>query len=74
VDLAPTIFYMMGVPVPQHMDGRILQEIVQPDFQPVQSGRPATAWESPSGSQEGELSEEDKQILTDRLRSLGYVG
>jgi hypothetical protein len=56
------------------MDGRVLQEILggavpmQPA--PAQPDR----WSSPSSGDGEELSEEEIQILTDRLRSLGYVG
>ncbi len=73
-DLAPTILYLMGVPIPDHMDGRVLRELIQPDFQPVQSAGEYGSWaESSSGGENG-LTAEEKQILTERLRSLGYVG
>ena len=32
MDIAPTIQYLMGHPVSQDMDGRVLLEIVENDF------------------------------------------
>jgi hypothetical protein len=32
LDLAPTILYLMGNPVPRDMDGRVLLEIIDPTF------------------------------------------
>jgi len=29
IDLAPTILYAMGIPVPSYMDGRVLKEIFE---------------------------------------------
>jgi predicted AlkP superfamily phosphohydrolase/phosphomutase len=75
VDLAPTILHLMGTPIPEHMDGQVLQEMLHDgaDLAP----RPArqAVWPGPRHPTGGEgLSEEDKQLLTERLRNLGYVG
>jgi predicted AlkP superfamily phosphohydrolase/phosphomutase len=79
VDLAPTILHLMGEPVAAHMDGRVLDEMLaaepvasasrrNPPTDTLSNGRSA------SGSAGETLSAEDKKILADRLRSLGYVG
>lgn len=76
VDLAPTILHLMGLPVPEHMDGRILQEILRDDFEPVKVDTATISWAHPGGGggDAGGLSESEKQVVADRLRSLGYVG
>lgn len=74
VDLAPTILYLMGLPVPDHMDGRVLSEVLADGFQPVQTSPQGDLWRGPSGSAGDGLTAEEEQILTERLRSLGYVG
>lgn len=74
VDLAPTILYMLGQPIPEYMDGRVLHQIIADDFQPVRSAAPGPYWHAPSTHNHDELTEEERQILTDRLRDLGYVG
>lgn len=30
VDVAPTLLYLLGAPVPQEMDGRVLEELIEP--------------------------------------------
>lgn len=74
IDLAPTILYIMGLPRPEHMDGRVLHEIFHEAFQPAQSENGHSQWQGPSGGSDAGLTEEEKQILADRLRNLGYVG
>lgn len=73
IDLAPTIMYMMGLQVPVHMDGRVLQEIFCDGFQPTLSQSP-TDWQSEPASDGQALTEKEKEILASRLRDLGYVG
>ena len=74
VDLAPTILHLMGEPVPEHMDGGVLHEILQGDVRPSQDSAQAGEWNGQPSENSGGLTEEEKQALTDRLRSLGYVG
>jgi len=74
VDLAPTILHLMGEPIPEHMDGGVLHEILHGDIQPAQRTAQIGEWNSQPGGDNGALTEEEKQALTDRLRSLGYVG
>jgi predicted AlkP superfamily phosphohydrolase/phosphomutase len=73
-DLAPTILHAMGVPIPETVDGRILTEIFSPTFQPPSPTGPSRSWhQSGNGHSQG-LTTAEKQTLSDRLRSLGYVG
>lgn len=73
VDLAPTILGLLGEPIPAHMDGRVLKEALEVDIRPTRTStdqsRPA-----PSADLGDGLTEEDRGIIADRLRDLGYVG
>ena len=73
VDLAPTILHLLGVPVPAHVDGRVLEEIFSPAFRPAPAPEPAGQWQHVTNGAAG-LTEAEKQILAERLRNLGYVG
>jgi predicted AlkP superfamily phosphohydrolase/phosphomutase len=76
-DIAPTVLHIMRLPVPTDMDGRVLTEVIAPDFlgaQPVRRGEPIGFW-----PEEGEvtfsdevMSDADEELIRDRLQALGY--
>jgi len=71
-DLAPTILYRMGLPVPDDMDGRVLTEMFEPAFAratPLQRAEAETGQRRP----EHELPPEERAEIEARLRSLGYL-
>jgi len=72
MDLAPTVLYALGVPVPRSMDGRVLEELFEPAYlaaHPVQY----TDWTGPDVLAQYVLSEEDERTMREKLRRLGYV-
>lgn len=77
VDIAPTILSLMGVPIPQSIDGQVLTAAMAPDMasqlQITYSDAPATAPER-EAVPEPELSAEDERVIRDRLEALGYLG
>ena len=73
VDVAPTVLYALGLPIPEDMDGRPLLEILNPDYQqahPVRYSRPELAEEA---SPEPGYDAEEAAEMERRLRGLGYV-
>jgi len=75
IDVAPTALYLMGVPIPDDMDGRVLTEILDGAYladHPVRRQRPA----APDGDQppDGGYSDEDDEQVRRRLEDLGYLG
>jgi len=72
VDLAPTILYTMGCPIPRDMDGRVLTGAFHRQFleaQPISYGEAATAAEE----RERAYSEADEAEVRERLKGLGYI-
>jgi predicted AlkP superfamily phosphohydrolase/phosphomutase/tetratricopeptide (TPR) repeat protein len=77
LDVAPTVLYLSGLPVGEDMEGRVVVEAIEPRFRerfPVRTipsyegiGRPLATGELVAGSG---MDEE----MTERLRSLGYIG
>lgn len=76
-DVAPTVLHLMGLPVPNDMDGRVLTEILTPEFQaqPIQTGPALDFWtnEKAEGFQEQVMSDEDEAEIRERLEALGYI-
>ena len=78
-DLAPTILHLMGCPVSADMDGHVLVEALSPEYSELAAAsanmdQPTDMLFHSSPSLEGELSEEEQELMKKRLRDLGYVG
>ncbi len=72
VDLAPTILYALGLPIPPDMDGRVLTEAFTPDFvnQTALNYDTANAVRTDFG---GTYSDDEEEQVIQRLADLGYV-
>jgi len=73
LDIAPTVLYLMGLPIPEYMDGRIIEEAL--DTELLTSRTPATCDSAMSYERADETTytaEEQKEVLR-RLEELGYL-
>jgi predicted AlkP superfamily phosphohydrolase/phosphomutase len=71
-DVAPTLMYLLGEPVPESMEGRVLEEMIAPD---VLDARPVEYAEGAAvtvGAAQ-DYSADELPEVEDRLRSLGYI-
>ncbi|MBI3950168.1 MAG: alkaline phosphatase family protein [Acidobacteria bacterium] len=71
-DIAPTMLHLMGLAVPDYMDGRVVTDAFESDFlqaRPV-TMQPESLPVTPSSSIEGEA--EETEVLN-RLKDLGYI-
>lgn len=82
VDVAPTMLYALGLPIPETLEGRVATEFFDPDYVNAHAIRKdavheavaasvADADESAADAEEME-QEDDPQILM-RLKALGYI-
>ena len=73
IDIAPTILYLLGLPIPQDMDGVVLREIFTEEFVATRPIR--YSGDSFSDTTRGikEYVEEDATIIQKRLADLGYL-
>jgi len=69
VDLAPTILHLLGLPVPEDMDGQVQREVFDEGSEAarrdIRSDR--------SISVKHETLDADEEIVRERLRALGYL-
>jgi predicted AlkP superfamily phosphohydrolase/phosphomutase len=74
VDLAPTLLYLMGSPIPEDMDGRVIQAAFRKDYlsaHPIRYAPPAGP--PPASEETPAYSDEEAATIRQRLRSLGYM-
>jgi len=72
-DVAPTILYILGLPIPKDMDGKLLRQIFvrqlleqyPPEYVDLEGIDLPRLETRPSG--------EDEELLKERLRGLGYI-
>lgn len=74
-DIAPTILYIMGLPIPKDMDGRILIESINTDFAMNNPPSYKKYDEMPVDGHENIniYSEEEENKIANRLKDLGYL-
>jgi predicted AlkP superfamily phosphohydrolase/phosphomutase len=72
-DVAPTVLYLLGIPVDADMDGRVLTEALVPERLAAQ---PVVVNDEPYALPDAgdfQYSEDDQQRIQDMLEGLGYV-
>ena len=72
LDVAPTVLHLLGVPVPDDMDGRVLTEILDPSVVVPPAPREESAGVGVEPVAVG-YSDEDEAEVQKRLADLGYL-
>lgn len=70
IDITPTVLYLMGVPIPRDVDGRVLTDLLLDTYvqtHPIQIG-PISDRYAPSF-----MAPEEEEQVENRLRKLGYI-
>jgi predicted AlkP superfamily phosphohydrolase/phosphomutase len=71
-DLAPTIMYLLGLPVPSHMDGKVLAQALEPS---LLESQPITVEEAVNGEvgEKPYMDDEEEKQIREALRGFGYI-
>ena len=71
IDLAPTILHVVGAPIPDDMDGRVLTEALSTEMRAraVQMSEAADY-----AAEQVDMTPEEQAQVEERLRALGYLG
>ncbi|MFN2227240.1 MAG: alkaline phosphatase family protein [Anaerolineae bacterium] len=72
-DVAPTVLYLMGQPIPADMDGRVLADALSPAWIDDERLAPVAAGEG-TEREHVDWSAEDEEEVRQRLQGLGYLG
>lgn len=72
IDVAPTVLHLLGVPIPNDMDGRPLVSIFREEVSREVVMTSATESKSDANGSSG-YSTDDDELISDRLRALGYI-
>jgi predicted AlkP superfamily phosphohydrolase/phosphomutase len=73
-DITPTVLYLYDIPIPKDMDGRVLAEIIKPEYlllHPIKYTDESSQWERKE--EIPTINETIVQQIKERLRELGYV-
>ena len=77
IDVAPTVMYQLGLPIPDDIEGQVIKEAFagSPAKRIVEAGtRGGSSVEPPPpSSSAGQYTDEEEEILRRRLRNLGYL-
>ncbi|HHQ47610.1 MAG TPA: hypothetical protein ENK19_01835 [Acidobacteria bacterium] len=73
-DIAATVLYAMEEPIPEDMDGRVIEAAYDPAALAARPPAPAGASAVEAGGGDGTYDEEDAAKIEDALRKLGYMG
>ena len=66
MDIAPTVLYAMGEPVPRDMDGRVVQSLFEESFARDNEVRISEAGGDGRGGQDGSYTDADEQVIAER--------
>ena len=72
-DLAPTLLHLLGVPVPEDMDGKVLTSAFRSDFLNAHPVRAGTVSGTSGTDRRSGYTEEESAKVEERLRALGYL-
>ncbi len=71
IDIAPTVLYLMGLPVVDEMDGKVLEEGILSEH--LNAHPVAVAPAEMFGIKKGTFSDEDEEKIQESLKALGYL-
>jgi predicted AlkP superfamily phosphohydrolase/phosphomutase len=73
MDIAPTLLHLLGIPVPDDMDGHVLTDALEPDWLAQHPISLQTAESDAGAGQASSYSENEEAQIMERLRAVGYL-
>lgn len=73
-DLAPTILHLLHTPIPDYMDGKLISEMITPEFMDTHRPSYVDVPLPDPAPRSISWSLRDEEDVTDQLKKLGYLG
>jgi len=75
IDVCPTALYLLGVPIPSDIDGKVIAEAFSEEYLQKNPVRHDDVSRHEAGKKAGreEYSDDEQEQLVDHLRGLGYI-
>jgi predicted AlkP superfamily phosphohydrolase/phosphomutase len=70
IDLFPTILFHLGLPIPEHVDGKVLMDIYETPIGKITYEKTGPATEQEKSY---DYTEDEKESVRERLKQLGYI-
>jgi predicted AlkP superfamily phosphohydrolase/phosphomutase len=74
MDVMPSVLYLMGLPIPDHVEGRVITEAFEPGYLEQNEIDVSRTSVSAIGREQVAYTDEEIEDLQQRLRNLGYIG
>jgi len=71
IDITATIIHLLGLPVPEDMDSRVMLDVFEDDY--IESSKIAFGERLQAHVKTEEVSTDDEESMKNQLRSLGYL-
>lgn len=72
IDLAPTILHLLSIPIPDDMDGRVLDEVFTDSF--LKNNPPRYSRSKDEAVKDAEVySSKEAEVIRETLKGLGYI-
>ncbi len=75
IDLAPTVLYLLGLPIPSEMDGQVLTQLFTEEYlasRPIRYEHEDSLQADPAELQRN-YSADEEAVIRARLQGLGYI-
>jgi predicted AlkP superfamily phosphohydrolase/phosphomutase len=72
-DVAPTMLYLLGAPIPEEMDGLVLSAAIENDYLDTHEVKYRETGTAASAAEQATYSPDEEEVIRQRLKGLGYM-